>query len=101
MAYHPPKLRRQRPFKGGRTPATGGFTPKLMKWVEKEAARFNCSKSFVLATCVGLVSGIDAENYTMPLEKVVMVDDEDAPPPRTAPGRFGRSAAGRRISLTM
>lgn len=82
MAFRVVKLRRQRPVRGGRTPATGGFTPALWKWIDKEARRYNCSRSFVLAVCVGEVAGIDVERYDEPPPVVVEPPAETQPQKR-------------------
>lgn len=40
---------------------TGAAHPKVRAWVEREAARFGVSKSFVIATAVAHVANIDEQ----------------------------------------
>lgn len=54
-------IRRQLPVQGGRTPHSAGFIRDLDAWVEREAAHFGVSRSFVIATCVGVVAGIEEQ----------------------------------------
>ena len=46
----PSKLRRQKPWPGGRLALPSCVIPRLRELVEKDARRFNCSKSFVIAS---------------------------------------------------
>ena len=46
----PAKFRRQRPFAGGRPQLPSCVLPDLKRFVEKDAVRFNCSKSLVVAS---------------------------------------------------
>lgn len=40
---------------------TGAAHPKVRQWVEREAARWGVSKSFVIATAVAHVANIDEQ----------------------------------------
>ncbi len=46
-----------------RTPRSSALSQALDRWVEREAERFDVSKSFVIATCLSHVSGINEANY--------------------------------------
>ena len=46
----PAKPRRQKPWPGGRLALPSCVIPRLRELVEKDARRFNCSKSFVIAS---------------------------------------------------
>lgn len=49
---------------GPRRPRTSGLHPKANERVEKDAARFDCSKSYVIANIVAYHYGIKHEgNY--------------------------------------
>lgn len=41
-----------------RTPGTYAGEPAIERWLEQQAARFDCSKSLVRLNCLSLVSGI-------------------------------------------
>ena len=47
-----------------KVPRASAFTQELNRAVEKEAKRFNVSKSFVIATAVADALGIDYADYT-------------------------------------
>lgn len=62
-------LRRQPPVKGGRTPHSAGFIRDLDHWIDREAAHFGVSRSFVIATCVAIVAKIEEQPDYRPQTK--------------------------------
>lgn len=61
--------RTQPPVKGGRRPHSAGFIRDLAAWVDLEAAHFGVSRSFVIATCVGIVARIEEQPDYRPQSK--------------------------------
>ena len=52
------KIRRQRPIRGGRDPLPSCVLKEIRDAVEREAARYNVSKSFVIAVALAHAFGI-------------------------------------------
>jgi hypothetical protein len=48
----PAKQRRQKPWPGGRLQLPSCVIPRLKELVERDAIRFNCSKSLVIASII-------------------------------------------------
>lgn len=46
-----------------RQPRSSAFHTELDRWVRQQAHHFNVSKSFVIATCLSVVSGIEEADY--------------------------------------
>lgn len=56
--------RRQKPIRGGRDAVSGSVIKELRRRVEREAVRYNISKSFVVAVALALYFKIDlGEHY--------------------------------------
>ena len=56
---------RQRPVEGGRVPLPACVLKDIWKEVDRQAARFGVSRSFVIATALAHTFGIEAqEDYT-------------------------------------
>lgn len=56
-----PTIRHQRRVKGGRVPRGTALLRALDREVERQARLFGVSKSFVIATALGTMLGIDAQ----------------------------------------
>lgn len=60
----PMKIRRQRPIPGGRRPLPACVLKEIRVEVERNAARFHVSKSFVIAVALADAFGVaDQESY--------------------------------------
>ena len=61
----PTPPRRQRPIKGGRIPAYAGLIQAIEDCIERDMRRFNVCRSFVIATHLGHIYGVDdQEDFT-------------------------------------
>ena len=58
------KVRRQPPVQGGRESLPSCVLKEIMMATRKEAARWNCSRSYVVATILAHHFGIDMVPYT-------------------------------------
>jgi hypothetical protein len=57
----PTPLRRQRPVKGGRKPASTGLISPLDRAIAREQQRFGVSRAFVIATAVAFALDVPAQ----------------------------------------
>jgi hypothetical protein len=52
---------RQKPIPGGRTPLPACVLKDIWNWVEKQSIKWNVSRSFVIATALAQVAGIEEQ----------------------------------------
>lgn len=53
-------MRRQRPIKGfRRIPSWGNLDPNVRRWIDQQATRFGCSRSFVINNACAYAGNID------------------------------------------
>jgi hypothetical protein len=62
-------IRRQRPVKGGRHPLPSCVLHSIAREVEKRAARYRVSKSFVIAVALADVFGVADQEHYLPQSK--------------------------------
>lgn len=60
---------RQKPVKGGREPLPSCVTREIWKEVDRNARKFNVSRSFVIAVALADQFGIEIDTYKVSFDK--------------------------------
>jgi hypothetical protein len=60
-------MKRQRRIVGGRVPVQSAFIGEIERAIEREMLRYQCSRSFVIATAVAFAFGIDEQEDYRPV----------------------------------